>query len=258
MTRRIFAIGDLHLSSAQPKPMDIFGPEWEDHAANIAANWRAAVAPSDLVLVAGDISWALKLPAASPDLAWLADLPGEKVLVRGNHDYWWSSISKVRQAAPAGMHFIQNDAVVLTGVGIGGTRLWDFPEVRWPLPALDAGPANQDEPEAGKQGNRAPVEEVKIRRREMQRLQLSLRKIPSSAGLRIALVHYPPLGADGKPSPVTDLIREAEIDICVFGHVHGLGREINRPGADCMINGTRYVLCSCDWLGFRPLQVASV
>lgn len=97
---RVFAIADIHLSKAFPKPMNIFGPEWDGHPEAVFEEWQKVVGEDDLVIVAGDISWAMKLPEAMLDLADLAKLPGIKVLLRGNHDYWWPSISRLRQVLP--------------------------------------------------------------------------------------------------------------------------------------------------------------
>ncbi|MBN2432784.1 MAG: metallophosphoesterase [Acidobacteria bacterium] len=245
---RLFAIADLHLSLARPKPMDIFGPGWQDHVRRVARHWDAAVLPGDLVLIAGDISWAMKLDEARPDLEWIAARPGRKVLIKGNHDYWWSSIRQVRQAAPAGLYFVQNDVADFDDVVIGGTRLWDFPGINWPLPAAEAMAGAAVETIEDKA--RAEVDDERIRRREIQRLKNSLAQLPRDGRRRVAMVHYPPVGADGQPTALTDIINSYDIDLCVYGHVHALGDE-PRPGADCVIGGTRFVLTACDWLGCR-------
>ena len=117
----IFAIADLHLSGHRPKPMDIFGRKWTDHWTKIQQAWRSTVSPGDTVLIPGDISWAMTLEEAAVDLAAIADLPGEKVLLRGNHDYWWSSANRVRQHLPAGMRLIQNDCLAVGSAIICGT-----------------------------------------------------------------------------------------------------------------------------------------
>ncbi len=253
MHRRVFAIADLHLSAAQPKPMDVFGPGWTDHAERVAASWRATVGPDDIVLVAGDISWAMKLPEAEADLAWIAALPGEKVFVRGNHDYWWQSITRVRRTAGARMHFIQNDVVDLDGIAVGGARLWDFPDVSWPVASATDTDRPVPEPAAApREGTAADAE--KIRAREIQRLRQSLSRLPAAAALRVALVHFPPVGSNGAPTALSEILSEFRIDLCVYGHVHSLGPD-PRPGADCRIGSTRYVLASCDWLACRVRQV---
>ena len=126
---RVFAIGDLHLSfgSGVDKPMDVFGEAWRDHPAHLARAWRAAVGEEDLVLIPGDISWALHLADAKPDLAFIGGLPGGKLLLRGNHDYWWTSLAQVRAALPPSAAALQNEAAAIGGFAIGGTRGWTLP-----------------------------------------------------------------------------------------------------------------------------------
>src|SRR6266568_6303653 len=125
---RIFAIGDTHLSRARPKPMDICGEHWRNHDERIRENWNAVAVDDDLLLIAGDVSWAMHLDEARVDLEFLATLRGRKLLLRGNHDYWWSAISRLRAAAPEGIEFLQNDAHVFDGVAIIGARGWSLPD----------------------------------------------------------------------------------------------------------------------------------
>jgi predicted phosphohydrolase len=260
MSRRIFAISDLHLSHAQPKPMEMFGEHWKDHAARIERSWKERVSARDIVLVGGDISWAMKLADALPDLWWIEALPGEKVLVKGNHDYWWDGIGRVRKAAGKGMHFIQNDAVMLDGIAIGGSRLWNFPDVYAPesgfgrfetrLPGSDSRADEEGAPETGFKVP-SPEEMKKICARELKRLRMSLSRLPDGAVLRIALVHFPPVNPDVESTEITKLMDEFRIDICVYGHLHPRTLEPVR-GADRVLGRTRYVLTSCDTLGFQP------
>ena len=121
---RIYAIGDTHLSRARPKPMDIFGEHWRNHEERIRDNWNAIAQDDDLLLVAGDISWAMRLDEARADLEFLATFRGEKLLLKGNHDYWWSSLARVRAIAPPRIDFLQNDSRVYGNVAIAGTRGW--------------------------------------------------------------------------------------------------------------------------------------
>lgn len=252
--RRLFALSDPHLSSAHPKPMDVFGPHWENHAEKLADNWRATVTDNDVVLVPGDISWAMKLDQAIPDLELLANLPGEKILIKGNHDYWWSSLGKVKKLALPKMHFIQNNHVELDVLVAGGSRMWDFPDVFWPF----AGSATQlADAVAGtesvvKNKGHHDLDPDKIRSRELDRLEQSLTGLPADARLRVAMVHFPPVNADGTPGQVAKLIGKHNIDICVFGHVHGPYQGGPRPGEDITIGKTRYVLASSDFLTHCP------
>lgn len=257
--RRLFALSDPHLSFGNPKPMDIFGPHWRDHAERLAVNWKRAVGPGDVVLVPGDISWGMRLSEAVPDLEWLAALPGEKVMVKGNHDYWWSSPAKLRALGLPGMHFIQNNHVVLGGLAVGGSRLWDFPGIFWPFAGdFDAADASLVVLPGGKAVKRETgVDAEKIRAREIDRLSASLRGLPRGAEITVALTHFPPLGEDGEPTPLTDLIGGFGVDFCVFGHVHGPRDPAQRrPGEDIVIGKTRYVLASGDFLGHAPKLLA--
>ena len=125
---KVFAISDLHLSINNPKPMDIFGPVWEGYVDKIFDDWKAKVTDEDIVLLAGDFSWAMKLEDALSDLKLLETLPGKKVIIRGNHDYWWKSISAVRGILPKNFYAVQNDAIKFDNIIICGTRGWQVPE----------------------------------------------------------------------------------------------------------------------------------
>ncbi len=250
--RRLFALSDPHLSFARPKPMDVFGPHWLDHAAKLGERWRSLVEPGDVVLVPGDISWAMRLEEAKADLEWLAALPGDKILLRGNHDYWWGSLAKLQKLNLPGMHYIQNNHVRIAGLAAGGSRLWDFPDIFWPfIPNAETLPLAGIEPAEAKIQSESDVEKIRIR--ELERLAASLGGLPADTTLRIALTHFPPLGESGDPTPLTDLIGRFGIDICVFGHVHGLRDSAHpRPGEDIVIGKTRYVLTSSDFLDHTP------
>jgi uncharacterized protein len=119
----IFGISDLHLSLTQDKPMDIFGESWKEHHIKIAEDWTRRVNDDDLVLIPGDVSWAMKFEDAYKDLEFIAKLPGKKVLVKGNHDLWWSSVSKLRALKLPGMYFLQNDSIEHQGISICGSRV---------------------------------------------------------------------------------------------------------------------------------------
>ena len=123
----IFAIGDLHLPGGDKKPMDVFGPHWEHHFERICADWQSRVKPEDIVLIPGDISWAMQLGDALNDLRDIAKLPGTILLLRGNHDFWWSSVSQLRACLPKNMHAVQNDAFDAGECVFCGTRGWTIP-----------------------------------------------------------------------------------------------------------------------------------
>ena len=122
----VYAISDLHLPARQ-KPMDIFGVHWENHFERIAQDWRARVRADDVVLLPGDLSWAMRLDEALEDIGRVGELPGRKLILRGNHDYWWNAIGRVRRALPEGMYAIQNDVLALDGTLFAGSRGWTIP-----------------------------------------------------------------------------------------------------------------------------------
>lgn len=222
---RIYAIADLHLSLVSEKPMDVFGEAWRDHADKIDRNWREVVRENDLVLIPGDISWAMQLSAALPDLAFIGHLPGKKILLRGNHDYWWSAIGRVRASLPAGMRALQNDSFVEDGVGICGSRGWLCPG--------SSGLAADDE---------------KIYQRELDRLTLSLRSLPE-VETKIAMLHYPPFADRDRASGFTERLEQAGVSIAVYGHLHG---EANRYAFEGEKNGVVYHCVAADKLNFAP------
>lgn len=241
---KIFVIADLHLSFGTPnKEMDIFGPEWKDHPQRVAASWKELVGPDDLVLLPGDISWAKRVEDALPDLAWIDALPGKKVMIRGNHDYWWPSSTKLGQLPFKSIQYIHNNAVTVEGVAIGGSRLWDNDEI-------NISEYFHVEPSAW--AEKESVEEnQKVYTRELVRLEESLKKMDPNAKLKIAMVHYPPVGPDLKSTPASDLLEKYKVDICVFGHLHGLAKPITYGSA----RGVTYYLTSCDHLKCNPLEI---
>ena len=256
---KIFAIGDLHLGHTVDKAMDIFGPQWKDHTGQIAENWRERVRDPDLVLVPGDISWAMRLEEAEADLKWLDRLPGRKILLKGNHDYWWPSISRLRDRIRGTSLFaLQYDTINLGGVSVGGTRLWTMPdlEIRYEDP-LEIPPKGARGPDAfGQRSSEMPHDE-KIFRREVGRLKLSLESMEREAGLRIVMTHFPPTDESGTGTALTRLLETHGIDVCVFGHLHNLGLPRGRTW-DFVKKGVRYVLVSCDSVDFAPYFLTEV
>ncbi len=231
---QIFAIGDLHLPGGQEKPMDVFGAAWRDHAARIEANWRRIVGEDDLVLVPGDISWAMKLHEAAEDLSFIERLPGKVVLSKGNHDYWWQAIGKVRAALGGRVQALQNDHIAISDRwAICGSRGWTHPY----SPEF----TEHDE---------------KIYERELERLELSLSSAVK-AGLKpaVAMLHFPPAPSDGRPTGFSDLLERFEVPVCVYGHLHGEGRAGALQGA---LRGVVYHLVACDAIGFAPKWVAQL
>lgn len=244
----VWAIADLHLSFGVPnKKMDIFGPQWENHAEKIEQEWRSYVSADDLVLIPGDISWALHLNEAQPDLAWIDQLPGTKVLLKGNHDLWWGSLSKVKTVLPPSCHLIQNNYFLWKGIAIAGSRLWDSSEFNFT--ALDT---PEERAQAEVETADFIEERDKIFRREIGRLETSLRSIPAHASTRLAMTHYPPIGLDLKDTEASRLLEQYRMQICVFGHLHNIPFGTPLFGVH---NGVHYHLTACDYLRFKPLKI---
>ena len=234
-------IADLHLSFGVPnKKMDLFGPEWENHPEKIAQDWKQKVSESDLVLIPGDISWAMSAEEVMPDLEWIHALPGKKLMIRGNHDYWWSSASKVRKLLPESIEVIQNSVYRFENVEIGGARLWDTPEFSFGPPL--AGGVDQEK----------LLKDEKIFERELGRLELSLQQFGEYAEKRIVMTHYPPIGNDLKSTRAHELLKKYRVDLCVFGHLHGFQRGVLPFGT---LDGIHYLLTSCDYTGFKLLSL---
>ncbi|MEN6471495.1 MAG: metallophosphoesterase [Clostridiaceae bacterium] len=229
---RIFAIGDLHLPGNSEKPMNVFGEKWDRHFERISDAWQTAVGGADTVLLPGDISWALKLADAADDINAISRLNGKKVLLRGNHDYWWSSLNKVRAMLPDGMYAVQNDHVLIGGVAFAGSRGWTVP---------------------GSVGFSA-AEDEKLYEREFARLTLSLSSVPAGTPL-IGMLHFPPFSERRAPSGFCELFERYSVREVVYGHLHGRSCKNAFEGEH---NGVRYTLCSADHLGFSPKLIAQI
>jgi predicted phosphohydrolase len=251
----IWAIADLHLSFGTPnKKMDIFGENWRDHPDKIAKHWQANISDEDLVLLPGDISWAQTAEQVTPDLQWIESLPGTKVMLRGNHDYWWTSLKKVSQILPPSIHVVQNNSFCWGDYCIGGSRLWDTDAYNFdrysreiPMAQRPVLPAIFEEP-----GNSA--QDVKIFERELGRLEISLRSMPPTKARRIVMTHYPPIGVPLHDSQVSKLLEQYDTDICVFGHLHNMSHDFDPLFGSK--NGVSYHLVAADYLNFEPLLIA--
>lgn len=219
----VFAISDLHLP-AREKPMDVFGAHWENHFERIRADWLERVGDEDTVLLPGDLTWAMRLEDALEDLERVRELPGKKILLRGNHDYWWSSIGRVRRALGENTYALQNDSLLLDGRLFAGSRGWTIP------------------------GEGALSDDVRIFERERMRLEMSLKharsrdpQIPITV-----MMHYPPLSDEAVG--FSDILEAYGVADCVYGHLHGAGLYSAVRGER---NGIRYHQVSCDGLDFK-------
>lgn len=232
---KIWALGDLHLPSERNKPMAIFGEAWDGHPEKIAANWRERVGAEDTVLLLGDFSWAMRLREARPDFEWLAALPAaRKIMLEGNHDYWWTSRARMAQAAGPGVEFLHADALSVPPFVIAGTRLWELPA-----------PDKTAEENAGRERRCA---------REAARLELAFRAAAAlPPGRLIAVMHFPPLFAGQERTVFTDILDRADPEAVVFAHLHGESHALAFRGAR---GRARYVLASADAVDFAPVLIA--
>lgn len=229
---KIYAISDLHLSINNPKPMDIFGPVWDGYLESIEKDWEEKVNPEDIVLIPGDISWAMKLSEAKLDLDYICKLKGHKVLIRGNHDYWWNSISEIRNNLTNNTYAIQNDAIKIENVIICGSRGWTIPE--------NGFKTEQDE---------------KIFKRELIRMELSLKSAVAKreeGDILIVMTHFPPFNYRLEDNDMTALFRRYNVNFVVFGHLHNYDKKQK------MIferRGIKYFLTSCDLVNNKLIEI---
>lgn len=231
--------------------MEVFGPAWKDYTRRIEENWTNCVGPEDLVLIPGDLSWAMRPEEALLDLDWIDQLPGEKLIIRGNHDYWWPTSKKLAAMLPPTFHFIHNTAFEWNEIAFGGARLWDTDE--YTFEAYIEFIENPLQKKLSVEEIAEKKEEDKrIFERELERLRLSLEKLNPRAKKRIALTHYPPISPDLKPSRASALLEDFRIDVCVFGHLHNV-RENSLSFGEA--RGVRYVFASADYLGFTPIKI---
>lgn len=234
---KIFIIADLHLSQAVDKPMDCFGKRWFQHTERLVAHWREEICAEDVVLLPGDISWGMHLREAKPDLALLAELPGKKIFLRGNHDYWWSSLSKLNSLCQRegwnDFYFLQNNAIPIGETFVvAGTRFWLYPD-----------------------DQRFQQADQRILHREMLRLDLSLKAAEEFPNRRLVVMfHYPPFGKDKRPNAITAKLKEARAHAAYFGHIHHADSPYGMQ--DELIDGVPYSLISADYLDFVPRCIA--
>lgn len=243
----VWALSDPHLSfGVHNKKMNIFGPQWDNHEEKIKSAWCQYVSEGDLVLMPGDISWAMRPEEVLPDLLWIDSLPGTKLIIRGNHDYWWGSYGKVVKLLPPSIHAIQNNTYDWGNISIGGARLWDTSEYDF-HDIIELRPDSAKTFETDTTG-----EAKKIFDRELQRLEMSLKLLNPNAPIKIALTHYPPIGLNLSPTLASHLLEKYEVNFCIFGHLHSLKKNSAPFGKR---NGVEYHLASCDYLDFIPKRV---
>jgi len=229
---KVYAISDLHLSGKTNKPMNIFGSEWEGHFEKIKEDWEEKVSDEDVVLIGGDTSWGMYLDEGMFDVRSLASLKGRKVFIRGNHDYWWNGISRVRAAAPdETFFFLQNNCVKLDNYVIAGSRGWTCPG-----------------------SNDFTDHDMTLYLREGERFKLAFQevnKVREAGDKLLALIHYPPFNVKKEDTLFTRLFEENGVDKVIFGHLHGSTYfPLYSEKA-----GIGYYLTSCDKVRFRLVQI---
>ncbi len=238
---KLYGIGDTHLPSTREKTMDRFG--WAEHPLPLQRAWDAKVTADDVVIVAGDISWGTRPAEVMEDLKWLDARPGKKVLLRGNHDFWWgdstAKLKRLFEPFTSFVGFLQNSAVEVGPWVIAGTRLWTVPEAP-PMPG-------------GEMGDEAPKTDYV--EREVRRLTLSMddanRRLAGNPGLtRVVAVHFPPLYSNALETAFSKVIEAWHPKVCIYGHLHGPGIPAGFTGDRA---GVKYVLASCDAAGFSPV-----
>ena len=236
---KIWAIADLHLHLANPeKTMSRFGPIWEDHHLKLEEDWLTKVGTEYLVLLGGDLSWASSLEEAKQDIHWVGNLPGHKLLIEGNHDYWWASGPKMAAHLPSSMQPLTEKPYILGRIAIVGTRLWDSPEFVYYPHGDEAAAAKRD----------------KIFHREAAKLERALAAIPPECTDRIAMTHYPPIGPHMEGEIIHQMYLKYGVKLALFGHLHRNPGEVwpqfgKRDGID-------YQLISFDYLEGKLLKLA--
>ena len=225
----LYAIGDLHLCLSTPKPMDIFGGNWEGYIDKLREG-LSVITPEDTVVLLGDLSWALDLQNAIEDFAFINDIPGNKIILKGNHDYWWSTVAKFQKFCVengfSDMHILNNNCFFYDDWAICGTRGWFFEE------------------------SRSSEHDEKVFRRELQRLEASL--IAAGEYNKAVFLHYPPLYKGYTCTEILELLQKYQVKKCFYGHLHGPSHGLALEG---VWDGIDYRLVSADKLNFKPYLV---
>ena len=225
----LYAIGDLHLCLGAPKPMDIFGGAWVGYMDKLK-DGLSVIGPEDTTVLLGDLSWALDLTSSRADFAWINEIPGRQIILKGNHDYWWSTVAKFdkfcAQTEFRDMFILNNNHFEYNGWAICGTRGWFFEE------------------------ERHGAHDEKVFKRELIRLEASLK----SAGdlPKMVFLHYPPRYKGYECREILDLLQKYEVRRCYYGHLHGGSHSLAIEG---LWDGVEFRLAAADYIGFKPLTV---
>lgn len=225
----LYVIGDLHLSFSVDKPMDVFAG-WENHAERIEKAWREEVADGDTVVLPGDLSWGISLEQTLADFRFVNSLPGRKIILKGNHDYWWTTLSKMnaflKENGLDTLHILHNNHYSYGEYGICGTRGW-INETKEPADA-------------------------KVLAREAGRLDASVRSAVNAGLKPIVFLHYPPLYGNECNYDILDVIGRYDVKYCYYGHLHGASKRHAVIGER---DGVYYQLISCDFIQFCPYRI---
>lgn len=225
----LYAIGDLHLCLGAPKPMDIFGGAWVGYMDKLKAG-MSVIREEDTTVLMGDLSWALDLPSSAADFAWINQIPGRKIILKGNHDYWWSTAAKFNKFCTdncfENLYLLNNNCYEYGDYAICGTRGWFFEE------------------------ERSGQHDEKVFRRELIRLEASLK----AAGEKkiYVFLHYPPRYKGYECPEILALLEKYEVRRCFYGHLHGGSHRLAMEG---LWDGVDFKLCAADYIGFKPIKV---
>lgn len=225
----IYSIGDLHFDDTGDKSMDIFGGNWFDHEKKIINNWSSIIKDDDLIIIPGDISWALKVEEVYEDLKKIEFLPGKKIISKGNHDYWWQSLSKINGFGFKTIRFLQNNSFLHGDIGITGTRGWT---------SVDREIEDSHD--------------RKIYMRELNRLKMSIESLPKNTERIISTLHYPPFNSDLSPNDFVYMMKNYGVDVCIYGHLHSEG---HRYVVEGNVMGIEFHCVASDHIDFIPKKI---
>lgn len=230
----LYAIGDTHFSESVNKPMDIFGGAWNGYRDKLVHSFASCLKDDDMLVICGDFSWGMSLGEALEDFRLLASFPGKKVLLKGNHDYWWETVSKMNRFFEENqlkdLLFLHNNCIFYKDVALCGTRGWFF---------------DLNDESAG---------DEKLFKREVIRLEASLKAAAECGGARetVCFLHYPPIFGTGEVEPIVSLLKKYGVSRCYYGHLHGDSLKGSFNGVQ---DGIKYQNISADNIGFRPVII---
>ena len=225
----LYAIGDLHLCLGAPKPMDVFGGAWVGYMDKLREGMKC-IGPEDTTVLMGDLSWALDLESAKADFSWINAIPGRKIILKGNHDYWWSTAAKFQKFCLENgfedLHILNNNCFDYQGCAICGTRGWNYEK------------------------KRATAHDEKVFMRELIRLEASLKAAGEAP--KLVFLHYPPRNKGYECPEILELLRRYEVRRCFYGHLHGPSHKLALEGT---WDNVEYALLAADFINFCPKKI---